>query len=281
MAVAINDGVSLFVRSMDDQIQASVTLRLPDGARDAKIDGKYLYVLHHEGLRIMTLDSPGEPVRIGELPLDGRPLLLEMLSPGRLLVATRDDGVLVVDVNDPRQPVVVSSLVTPWYLQTGTIPQDLLVDGQRVYIAQGSGGVLVADFSNPSRPELLQVIKTPGIARKMAIYDNLLLVADSLKGVFIIDVEDRRRALPVGSMPTPLRAVDIAVADDGLIVSSRLGGAMKLPMPQRLRNVRLISKEELRVGVDKAARFTHVYLYDGKRSERLAMGMFGAGGQNL
>jgi len=180
--------------------------------------------------------------------------------------------VLVVDVNNPQKPVQVASLIPPQHLRSPNIIRDVLVDGQRAYISQGAGGVHVVDMSSPSQPELLQIIDTPGHAQRMALYDNLLLVADRGNGLFMIDVMDRNGALAVGSLPTPLRIDQIAVVKDGVIVSSHPGGTMKLPLPRRMKNLEIVNQGEISVDVEKVGKGEYAYLYDERTFEQVKVG---------
>ncbi len=173
-----------------------------------------------------------------------------------------DNEMLVVDVNDPQQPIQVASLKPAPHLQSSNYFRDVLVDGQLAYVSHGAGGVHVVDMSSPSQPELLQVVETPGPAKKMVLYDNLLLVAGRGKGLFMIDVEDRDNALFIGTLPTPLRIDHLAVVRDGLIASSYPGGTMKLPLPQRMKNLQVVNQGEMRVDVKKVEKGQYAYLYD-------------------
>ena len=127
----------------------------------------------------------------------------------------------------------------------------------------------MVDVSTPAQPELLQIIETPGVAKDMALYDDLLLVADGVEGVFVIDVSDRNRALPVGSWTVPLRVSQIAVTSDSVIVSNYPGGTMKLPLPQRLQNLKLVNRDEGRADLHKVYQEQYVYLYDEQTSAKV------------
>ena len=120
----------------------------------------------------------------------------------------------------------------------------------------------IFDLSNPSKPRLQQVVDTPGSAKSMTLYDGLLLVDDGPSGVFMIDVRDRERALPIGYWEMPMRAEQLAATTDGLVISDEHGGTMKVPLPRRLERIHLVSREELRAVVEKAEKGQRVYLYD-------------------
>jgi hypothetical protein len=269
MAVAEKQGVGLFEQRDSGQIQRAGSLIPANGARDARFRDGHLYVINHDGLRIFEGTRPEEMVVIGDLTLPGRPRAFEILDSGYLLVTTHDNGVLVVDVKNPQQPVQVASLVAAQHLRSTSLIRNVLVDGQRAYISLGKGGVHIVDMSSPSRPELLQIINTPGEAGSMALYDNLLLVAERGRGLFLIDVADRNDALPVGTLPTPLRIDQMAVVKDGLIVSSHPGGTMKLPLPQRIKNLEIVNQGELRGDVERFGKGEYAYLYDARTFEQV------------
>ena len=278
MAVADGNGTSLFEQREDGYVQRVGSLLFAEGVREVISRGNFLYAINQDGLQIFSRIRSAEPVMTGELQLPGTPTHFEVLTPGYLLVATSTNGIFIVDINDPQQPIAVANQGVAQHLQNTDVAQDVLVDGQRVFISQGKGGVHVFNISVPSKPELLQIIDTPGRARNMVLYDNLLLVANDTEGVFMIDVKSRNDALPIGSFPTPIRVVQIAVTEKDLIVSSGPGGTMKLPLPQRLKNLHVISESEMRVGVKRVGieggkKGQYVHLYDERTSSQVKVGV--------
>ena len=271
MAVAGKAGVGLFEQSDNEQLKRAGSLVSLEGDGSAGFRGDYLYIVHGGGLRILSGARPEELVVVSDLPLPGRPTQFAILASGSLLVATRDNGVLVLDVNDPQRPVQIASMDVSQSLQTKDAVQDVLVDGQMVYISRGHGGVHVFDVSSPAQPKLRQIIDTPGFAKKMVLSDGLLLVADGLEGLFMIDVEGRDGALTIGSLPAPLFINQMAVVDDGLIVSGRTAGTMKLPLPRRMDPLQIISDGELRADVATVEKGQYVYLYDERASRKMAV----------
>lgn len=261
LAVVEENDVGLFTQSEKGQFVRVGSL-VTDGTRDVASRGEYLYVLSQNDLSVFSGTQPGELVRVGELELSGVPKSIDLLDSGYLIVITRDLGAVIVDINDPHLPAQVASVASPTHLQSVNIIQDVVADGQRVYMTQGAGGVYVIDMSVPYHPELIQIVDTPGHAKNMLLYDNLLLVADGRKGLFLIDVADRNQALPIGTLPTPITVSELALVDGALIASSHPGGTVKLPLPKRTKSLQIVSENEVLVDVGSIEKGQYLYLYD-------------------
>ncbi|MGK2904891.1 MAG: hypothetical protein ACSLFH_00905 [Desulfuromonadales bacterium] len=269
MAVANMEGVSFFEPREYGQAKKTEAMIRMEGVRSAGFRDNHLYIIHNGGLRILRGARPEEMVVVSDLELPGGLGPFAFIDPGYLLVATRYKGLLVVDVHDPQRPVQVASLTLPQHQQTDNLSRDVLIDGRFAYISQGSAGVLVVDVSSPAQPLLIQMIDTPGYAKKMALHDNLLLVADGFEGLFMIDVKDRNGALPIGSLPVPIFINQVAVTGNSMIVSNLAGGTMRLPLPQRLEDLHVISDGELRANVEMVDKGQYVYLYDERHSRKI------------
>lgn len=262
--------VGFFEQQVNGQLQKVGSLSLRENALEVQYRRGHLYVLHHDGLSVFSGESPETMVAASDLSLPGNPQSFVFLSSGVMMVSLKDQGLMVVDVEDPEEPKLLSSLRLPRHLQ-GSVYRDMLVDGSRLYVSQGVGGVQIFDISAPRHPVLIQVVETSGHAGEMVLYDGLLLVAVWNSEVFIVDVADPEQALPIGFLPVPLRIQQIAVAENGLIVSGQTGGTMKLPLPQRLRGLRMVNEGELAVDVAAVEKGHYVYLYDQMSSSRIAV----------
>ena len=261
LAVADEDGVHLFELAGGDRVRPLGYLPVDGGAADALWRDQTLYVVNQNGLQLFSGIRPEELVAVKKLPLPGRFMHLAWLGTGHLLMANFDNELLVVDVGDPQRPLQIGSMAPPEHLRANIRTQGMLVDGQRAFLSQGAD-VHVIDVSIPTRPELRQIIRTPGIAKNMVIHDDLLLVADGVAGIFMIDARNRARAVPIGAWPMPLRVDGIAAAGDSLIATSPTGGTLKLPLPRRLKNLKVIGVDKLQASTEMDARGQYVYIYD-------------------
>jgi hypothetical protein len=272
LPIVDDQGITLYKQAQEGQLVSVGSVAIKEAVLSARLHEDYLYVALREGLRVFHVKSPGELIVVGDLSIPGLIYGFELLDSGTAMIATRDQGVVIVDVSEPAQLKKVSRLTLPRDLE-GSVVKDILVDGQRAYLTQGTSGVNIVDISSPQHPEVLQLVGTPSFASAMALHDDLLFVADLQKGLFIVDVKDPEGALAVGSLQVPIRIRELAVAVDGLMVStgSKRGVTMKLPLPQRLQGLRNLSDSETRVDLSVAEKGQYLYLYDKLTSDRVAV----------
>jgi len=73
--------------------------------------------------------------------------------------------------------------------QTSGFAQDLIKNGDLLYMAQGEGGLLIVDVSDPENPEVLtQIIDdVKGYSAKIALKDSIAYLAAGTYGVTVVD----------------------------------------------------------------------------------------------
>ncbi len=272
-AIPDAEGLSLFSMGREDSAMRVGSVPMINGAEDAVWREDRLYVLGPEALYLWHGRSPETLELAAEMHLPGQLRSLELFDSTHLLVSSVDNGLYVIDVEAFDHPRQVAELSAPKRSQPSHSGYDILVRGKFAFVSQGGGGIQVVDLSLPEEPLLLQIIDTPGYATRLAEYDGFLLVADGVKGVYLIDVDDPTACLAVGSLPTPLRVEQLVVAGDSMIVSSHPAGTLKLPVPQRMRNLHVVNsglaQAKLLVPLAKGQQFA--YLYDDEGSAKVAV----------
>ena len=269
LAVNEKDTISLYDLDNDKQFRpVGSEIRLVD-VRDAMMLGDYLYILNGGGMQVRVATSRGNFEVVANLPLPGRGRALEPLNSSMMLVATRDEGVHFVDISKPASPLLQTTIAPEKHLQAVNITYDLLVDKNRVYVTSGPGGVYVLDVSRPHAPKLVHRIATRDFAKKMVMIDGLLLVADGLHGLFMIDTKTNDVAVPVGSWQMPFRVDNMAVTDKTLLVSNRSMGTFQLPQPRRVIGIETVSPEEVSLPLHAFVDGADIFLYDNRNAERI------------
>ena len=122
-----------------------------DGARHLVFGGRYAYVATRSGLVVLNMDDPLHPKVVSTLAMQqAHSLALQF----RYLFVTDIDGLKVIDVTRPEQPMITSN---------NTVPLD---SGRRIhlartyaYVAAGAEGIAIVDVENPAAMQLVQKYK--------------------------------------------------------------------------------------------------------------------------
>lgn len=268
MPIVDGTTVSLYEQDENGQLLSVGSVQMNEKALAARFHGSTLYVSYNGGLRVFSATAPEEMSVVYDLKIPGIVHCFEPMKSEVLLVSTRHQGFLVFDIRKPGELKQIARLELPSHLRDRVV-RDILIDGQRAYLSLGESGLYIVDMSSPHQPEILQMLDTPGYANAMALRDDFLYISDGMKGIYVVDVKDRARALSIGSLPVPSRVLGMAAADDGLIVNAHRWGTMKLPLLQRLEDIKIVSDEVAFVEVPSVEKGQSVYLYDDRASVRV------------
>lgn len=158
------------------------------GATSVAVAGSHAFVsAGRSGVKVVDISNPANMQIVGAFTLgqgEGA-TIFQLAHRDGYLYATAGPGLMVLDVRDPRQPVLIASVGL-----SGVFTGDILVDGPHAYVANGSAGVAVIDIRDPARPSNVAQVPVGGFALELAAKDDQLLVAASTGGlVFIKEVQ--------------------------------------------------------------------------------------------
>ena len=111
------------------------------------------------------------------------PWSLSTIQDGWMYAADAAEGVVPIDVTEPRAPIVHSGVDTP-----GEVQDVALYEGV-VYAAIGGFGVAVLDASTPSSPSVITTVETGGSVVQVAAANGVLWAADH-DGIMAFDISD-------------------------------------------------------------------------------------------
>jgi hypothetical protein len=147
-----------------------------------------------ENLYIMNVSDPTHPQEVSHLVLPGDICALAA-SGDYLYLITLDPpcfnsdhvsgSLWTVDISDPTQPIIVSSLVLERIATTINSRQVALkVEGQYAYIT--ADDLWLVDVSNPAAPRQVGFLETPGDAREVVVDGEVVYVADGAGGLLVL-----------------------------------------------------------------------------------------------
>ena len=113
--------------------------------RDICIQDNYAYCAFEFGLQTIDISSPDSLVSVSRLYFqgDGRDICV---ADGYVYLADYGAGVRIIDVHDPANPFILTTIETPRYAQ------GVCVGRSHIYVANSSGNLYIIDVSDPANP---------------------------------------------------------------------------------------------------------------------------------
>lgn len=178
-------------------------------AIDITLDGNlaYLQYLNNGGsfsdataaFEVLDITDIHDPQQVGYWE-DGEAYWSnDLLIRDSLAYVASDDGVHVVDISDPANPLTIG-----FYAPNNCMNLALTEDGNYLHVAKEGGGLKILDVSEPTNPNLVVGYNTAGQSYGVAINDSLVYLADGDGGFLILE----HNLLPVtidtdpGQLPT-------------------------------------------------------------------------------
>ncbi|MBD3337228.1 MAG: hypothetical protein GF355_17075, partial [Candidatus Eisenbacteria bacterium] len=154
------------------------------GVTDLVVRDGYAYVINGDGFRVVDVSIPNSPQHAAFLPLDTS-LRDIVVSGDYAYLASRIDGLKVIDISDPENPFEAGG-----YTDVYAIAWQAEVAGDYAYVAHSANGLTVLDIQDLAEPEHLASTGSLTETRDVAYGDGLAYAADGTEGLRIFDVAD-------------------------------------------------------------------------------------------
>jgi hypothetical protein len=189
-------------------------LESPDGKypNDIHIQGNTLYITYYKAFHIYDVTDRTNPVFLNVMSTTNDPQILESYG-NSLAVGTRY-GADLYDVSNPASPVFQKSYTIP----DGERLENLEFKSDIIYLAADTKGVIALDSKASGDLEALPNASYlypvgENSALDVGLSGSILYVADSIKGLYAIDVSDPLQSVLVAE-PTDDRAYDVWAKND-------------------------------------------------------------------
>jgi hypothetical protein len=198
------------------------------------VDG-IAYAASFEGLQIVDVRVPARPQGLSLLDLPGIAYSVAIGYPyAYILSDRRDEGqfnqsqLTVVDVHEPRQPVIVASKIIPALTYAG-----LQLQGSSLYFLAISGGITQIDVSNPVDPQLGQNydIGEEHWGGSFFLRDNLAYIIANPYAFQILDLSTQHAPTIVNSLTIPGAAAVTLDANMAYVTSYEETSSFHDPFP--------------------------------------------------
>jgi hypothetical protein len=137
------------------------TYNTASSAYNVTIAGNLLYVADgNGGLVILDVTNPANPTLVKTFGTGNGSRALDVKVVGNRAYLAADIRGLILNVSNPAAPTILGHLPgmplsNIWIPANPGLPQRLMVDGERVYIASASYGLQIVDAANAGSPALL------------------------------------------------------------------------------------------------------------------------------
>lgn len=187
---------------------------------DVKIEDNLAYCAYVNGLQIVDISDPTEPILVSLVYHNGGGQGV-FISSSTAYLADGTAGLVIIDVSDPSQPVTMGTYDTPGYAR------DVFVDGSVAYVADGDSGLHIIDVSNPVAPTKIYQQDVEHQSMAVAVQDHIVYIAANFfGGLQIFNVSVPSVPLYMGFYDTPAYAYDVVVQGNLAYVADDWGGLL-------------------------------------------------------
>lgn len=189
---------------------------LPGGSLfDAFVQNDIAYIANPATFTTWDVSDPTNFVPIGSFERSAAELII---ARGVAYGAAGDDT-LLIDVSDPVNPELLSSVVSPGSLVFGAA-----TDGGLAFLAVSTQGLRVLDVTDASNPVTIGQLDTPDFALDIVTRDNTAFLANAFSGLYIVDVSDPTNPFMIGTLDVFTYARRVVVDGDYAYVTDLFDG---------------------------------------------------------
>jgi hypothetical protein len=180
--VATGDGLQI-VGLSDTGIPAenlSLSLR---GLRvvDIVMEDKIAYVATTSGLQVLDISNPLQPAIMGSYKTKTQVTYALTKERNLVYLSTQDEGILIIDISIPSNPIKVGNYVPPSEIE------NLAIRGRYAYIVTRNDGLRIIDIANPATPVEIGFMENLERVRDITIKGDYAYVPFR-QGLAIIDI---------------------------------------------------------------------------------------------
>jgi|GEM_PF-155861 len=181
-----------YIADLDDTLQvinissptnptAAGSLSLPHNAWNVAVSGSYAYVAcDQSGLQIIDVSNPYSPYIAGTYDTLPQAIGIAVSWP-YVYMGVLGEGLYVINVASPGSPYLVATIGGFSFQVT-----DIVVSGDRAFVAHRYTGMSVVDISDPYNPQILGTMDTLSYADGIAVSGNYAYIADGSTGLVIM-----------------------------------------------------------------------------------------------
>ncbi|MBY9002128.1 MAG: hypothetical protein KGD64_14505 [Candidatus Heimdallarchaeota archaeon] len=196
-SVTVNDGIAYIADAFDGLVVVNVTdptaptllAELPLGnSRGVFLRESLLYVVDGTvPFKIFNISNPESPQVVGSLDISSWVDGLD-IEGNYAYLATRQRGMVVVDIEDPTSLSIVGELSSEGDIVFSSVRR-IKVEGDCAYLAASYSGLIILNISDPYHPTHISNYDVQ-YAYSVHISDNLVYLSADKEGLHVLDISD-------------------------------------------------------------------------------------------
>jgi hypothetical protein len=226
----------------------------PTATNDVAIAGSYAFIAGESRVYVADIADPTHPSIVAGYPLPRIGYTIELQ--GRYAyIGQADDGLTVLDIQDPLQMVQVGHMYSTGWVWGVETYKDL------TYVVERYAGVHVLGARNPSMIEPVASLETPGVEHfGIVVQGDFAFVGDTRHGVNVADVSDPLSPRLVTTFNLPGMTFIPALSEALLYVPNGYDGLRVMDMadPEHPSLLGTAGTGGIAFGVDVEGRFAYV-----------------------
>ena len=182
------------------------------GSRRGIIRGDILYVADwFSGLHLYDISNPRQLRHLSNYHTPGSSKGVALLG-HYALVGDDDQGLQIIDIEDPRRPSWTAEL-SPRAMADLGLAYTMKLVGKTLYLADHRGGFHIIDLNDIYHPRRLGGYDTPGKAWDIDVDGEVAFVADDRAGLLMFDVSNPAKPEPFAQFNPGGQAEAVALQD--------------------------------------------------------------------
>jgi hypothetical protein len=174
--------IEIFDISVPDSFSIIGNINLPGWFSDIFVDSAYIYVAYSgPGIQIYSKQDISHPAIVGSY--NQLQLVFGIFAAGDYLYACNHNSVDIIDISNPANPVLISSIPDNNY------PQDVIVKGNYLFVTDYRNSMKIIDISNPSNPILVSNYPTAYFGKQVIVEGEYAFLR-GYGGIEIVNVTD-------------------------------------------------------------------------------------------
>jgi hypothetical protein len=173
-----------------------------------------------EGLVILDISNPANPIKIGNYDTDGNAMKITLSrDETKAYIADDSNGLVITDISDLTNPIKIGHYDTNGFARGIALSQD----GTKAFVADDYNGLVIIDIKDPKNPVKIGSFSTlgKGNVTKIVLSNDgtKAYLADYANGLLVFDITNPTKPIKIGSLDTKTNgfggAWDITLSADG------------------------------------------------------------------